>query len=212
MSRDATVALGEFVPSPDGKLLAYSLSDGGTDWRTWHVRDVATRQGSARRAALHQVSRGRRGRPIRRRCTTRAIRSAPMARAMIRNRCPCTVIAGHRRRTRIKLVYAITDHPTRYPYPHVSDDGRYLILNVYDGSQSTGIYYQKLDAQAAADAVRSCDSSTRSMPTTSSSRQSTTCSTCARRGAPNSRLIAVPARSRRCREGARRRSPRSDSR
>ena len=42
MSKDATVALGEFVPSPDGKLAAYSISDGGTDWRIWHFRDVAT--------------------------------------------------------------------------------------------------------------------------------------------------------------------------
>ena len=33
LSEDATVALGEFLPSPDGRLLAYSLSDGGTDWR-----------------------------------------------------------------------------------------------------------------------------------------------------------------------------------
>ena len=42
LSKDATVALGEFVPSPDGRTVAYSLSDGGTDWRTWHFRDVAT--------------------------------------------------------------------------------------------------------------------------------------------------------------------------
>ena len=42
LSKDATVALGEIVPSPDGKVLAYSLSDGGTDWRTWHFREVAT--------------------------------------------------------------------------------------------------------------------------------------------------------------------------
>ena len=41
-SGDATVALGEFVPSPDGRLLAYSLSDGGTDWRIVRVMDVAT--------------------------------------------------------------------------------------------------------------------------------------------------------------------------
>ncbi|HWK48314.1 MAG TPA: hypothetical protein VNR40_00440, partial [Steroidobacter sp.] len=41
-SQDATVALSEFVPSPDGRLVAYSLSDGGTDWRTWHFRDVET--------------------------------------------------------------------------------------------------------------------------------------------------------------------------
>ena len=42
LSKDATIALAEIMPSPDGKILAYSLSDGGTDWRTWHFRDVAT--------------------------------------------------------------------------------------------------------------------------------------------------------------------------
>ncbi|RYZ59734.1 MAG: hypothetical protein EOP08_15240, partial [Proteobacteria bacterium] len=39
---DATVALAEYMPSPDGRLLAYALSDGGSDWKTWHVRDVAS--------------------------------------------------------------------------------------------------------------------------------------------------------------------------
>lgn len=29
---DATVALARFEPSPDGSIVAYSLSDGGTDW------------------------------------------------------------------------------------------------------------------------------------------------------------------------------------
>ena len=38
---DATIALSQWVPSPDGKLLAYALSDGGTDWNTWHFRRVA---------------------------------------------------------------------------------------------------------------------------------------------------------------------------
>ncbi|MSR63344.1 MAG: S9 family peptidase [Planctomycetes bacterium] len=40
LSKDGTVALASFTPSPDGKALAYSLSDGGSDWRTWKVRDV----------------------------------------------------------------------------------------------------------------------------------------------------------------------------
>jgi prolyl oligopeptidase len=44
LSADGTVALMSFVPSPDGKLLAYALSDGGSDWRTWRVRDVDTGQ------------------------------------------------------------------------------------------------------------------------------------------------------------------------
>jgi prolyl oligopeptidase len=41
-SDDGTVALANVVPSRDGKLLAYGLSDGGSDWRVWHVRDVET--------------------------------------------------------------------------------------------------------------------------------------------------------------------------
>jgi prolyl oligopeptidase len=40
LSQDGTVALMSFVPSPDGRWLAYSLSDGGSDWRLWRVRSV----------------------------------------------------------------------------------------------------------------------------------------------------------------------------
>ncbi len=40
LSSDGTVALMQVVPSPDGELLAYALSDGGSDWRTWKVRVV----------------------------------------------------------------------------------------------------------------------------------------------------------------------------
>jgi prolyl oligopeptidase len=42
LSTDGTVALASFAPSSDGKLLAYGLSDGGSDWRVWKVRDVDT--------------------------------------------------------------------------------------------------------------------------------------------------------------------------
>jgi len=42
LSDDGTVALAGAVPSDDGKLLAYGLADGGSDWRTWKVRDVTT--------------------------------------------------------------------------------------------------------------------------------------------------------------------------
>jgi prolyl oligopeptidase len=40
LSEDGTVALSEAVPSPDGKLLACGLSDGGSDWHTWKFLDV----------------------------------------------------------------------------------------------------------------------------------------------------------------------------
>lgn len=41
-STDGTVALGEFEVSHDGRYVAYGVQDGGTDWRTWHVRDMRT--------------------------------------------------------------------------------------------------------------------------------------------------------------------------
>ncbi|MEA3058608.1 MAG: prolyl oligopeptidase, partial [Sphingomonadales bacterium] len=41
-SADGATALAEWTPSEDGKLLAYSIQDGGTDWRTVKVMDVAT--------------------------------------------------------------------------------------------------------------------------------------------------------------------------
>jgi prolyl oligopeptidase len=42
ISPDGSVSLAETVPSPDGKLLAYTLSEGGADWQTVHVRDIAS--------------------------------------------------------------------------------------------------------------------------------------------------------------------------
>lgn len=42
LSEDGTVALANFQPSEDGKLLAYSISRGGSDWNEILVRDVAT--------------------------------------------------------------------------------------------------------------------------------------------------------------------------
>ena len=42
LSPDGTVALRQLAMSFDGRLLAYALSDAGSDWQTWHVRDVAS--------------------------------------------------------------------------------------------------------------------------------------------------------------------------
>lgn len=42
LSRDGSVALVADVPSPDGKYLAYALSQGGSDWEVIRVMDVDT--------------------------------------------------------------------------------------------------------------------------------------------------------------------------
>jgi prolyl oligopeptidase len=41
-SEDGTVSLSDISVSPDGEYLAYSISDGGSDWRTWKVLEIDT--------------------------------------------------------------------------------------------------------------------------------------------------------------------------
>ena len=43
-SDDGTFSLGGTSISPDGKLIAYAVSDGGSDWRTWYVMDIESRE------------------------------------------------------------------------------------------------------------------------------------------------------------------------
>ena len=145
MSKDATVALGEYVPSPDGKLLAYSISDGGTDWRIWHFRDVETGKD------LPDTLRYIKFREPEWTADSRAVYYARYPQNASGAGDDSKQMSVYRHRlgsptTSDVHVYSITDHPTRYPYPYVSDDGRYLVHYVYDGRQSTGIHYQKLDA------------------------------------------------------------------
>ena len=145
MSKDATVSLGEFVPSPDGRLLAYSLSDGGTDWRTWHVRDVASGKD------LPDVLKFIKFRDVSWTADSQSIYYARYPQRPDGSGDDSRQMSVYLHKLGAgpadAQIFAITDHPTRYPFPQVSDDGRFLVLGVYDGSQSTGIYYQRLDAQ-----------------------------------------------------------------
>jgi prolyl oligopeptidase len=42
LSTDGTVALAQWEPSPDGKLVAWGIADAGSDWRTFKVVDAAS--------------------------------------------------------------------------------------------------------------------------------------------------------------------------
>ena len=146
LSADATIALGEFVPSDDGHLLAYSLSDGGTDWRTWRIRDVAS--GADLPDTLQFIK-------------FREVAWTPDRKALYYSRYP-QLPDGRGDDTKQMeiylhvlgtlqaqdtLVFRITDHPRRNPYPTVSANARFLIINVFDGYRSTGVFVQRLNEQ-----------------------------------------------------------------
>ena len=42
LSEDGTVALTRYSISEDGQYMAYGLSEAGSDWQEWHVRDIKT--------------------------------------------------------------------------------------------------------------------------------------------------------------------------
>jgi prolyl oligopeptidase len=44
LSPDGSLALSSLVPAPDGAHYAYGLSEGGSDWSTYYVRDMRTGQ------------------------------------------------------------------------------------------------------------------------------------------------------------------------
>jgi len=43
-----------------------------------------------------------------------------------------------------RLVYQVTDHPTRVPSGQVTEDGRYLIFSLFDGYETNAVYVQDL--------------------------------------------------------------------
>jgi prolyl oligopeptidase len=190
LSSDGTVALGEFLPSPDGRVVAYSLSDGGTDWRTWHFRDVETGKD------LPDILRFMKFTPI---AWTADSKSVYYPRYPT---LPDGKGDGSKQREVYRHVlgtpvesdahiFKVTDHPTRTPYVWVTDDGRYLILFLYDGSQNQGIYYRELgpDGAPVGDVVRLIDTFDADYQFVAAIDGTFYVRTSA--GAPNARLVAI---------------------
>ncbi len=140
---DATVALSRFVPSPDGRILAYALSDGGTDWDIWRFRRVADGvdlPDELRFTKFWELSWSRDSTavyysryPARTGAAAAESRGDDQAQPIVyRHRLGSEQRADER-------IYAVTDHPTRTPSASVSDDGRWLVVSLFDGYVTNGV-------------------------------------------------------------------------
>jgi prolyl oligopeptidase len=135
---DATVALADFVPDPQGRRVAYALSDAGSDWTTWHVRDAASGRDLPdllRFTKFTSVSWARDGSGF-------YYSRYPQLRDGNGDDQRQAVVYFHRLgqpQSDDRLIYAVTDSRTRVPYGTVTDDGRYLVVTVGEGTLVDGI-------------------------------------------------------------------------
>lgn len=151
---DATVALTRFVPSPDGSIVAYALADGGSDWETWRFRrvaDGADLPDELVHTKFWELSWARDGRSVYySRYAPRPGQGAAdprgddAARPAIYRHVLGTGQSEDRR------VYAVSDHPRRVPSARVTDDGRWLVISLFDGYESNGVDLLELGRDGAA--------------------------------------------------------------
>ena len=142
---DATVAIARFEPSPDGRILAYSLSDGGSDWEVWRFRrvdDGVDLPDELRFTKFWDFSWSRDGRGVwysRYPSRTAGGDDAAASRGDDRGQ---PAVYYHRLgepQSADALVYAVTGHRTRVPSARVTDDGRWLVITLFDGYQTNAI-------------------------------------------------------------------------
>jgi prolyl oligopeptidase len=153
---DGTVSLGDFKLSPDGSLVAYGLSDGGSDWNTWRVRNTASGRDT------DDVLVGTKFTPV---------SWSRDGMGFYYSRYPADAAGGYDDSKQVAVyyhllgtpqsadqqIYAITDHPTRDPYAELTPDGRFLILGIEDGYETNGLYYQRLTTARSGEEIRLLD-------------------------------------------------------
>jgi prolyl oligopeptidase len=137
-STDATIALSEFTPSVQGETVAYALSDGGTDWQVWHfrrVQDGADLTDTLRFTKFWGLAWARDGSGV----YYSRYPALPTGKGDDAGR---PAVYFHRLgspQEQDRLVYEVTNHPTRVPSARVTEDGHYLIVTLNEGSLTNGV-------------------------------------------------------------------------
>ena len=150
LSADGTVALSGLQVSPDGKLLAYSLSASGSDWQEWKVRDVETSKDLSDHlqwVKFSGVSWTRDGKGFFYSRYDEPKSDALKATNYFQK------IYFHKLGTPQSedvLVYERPDQKDWLLSGTVTEDGQYLIVTVYQGTDvKTRVYYKDLKAKDA---------------------------------------------------------------
>lgn len=151
LSKDGSVALTEYEPSPDGKYLAYALSTGGSDWEVIHVMDVATGRELPDRVRWVKFS-GISWTHDDRGFFYSRFPQPPGGKELIGQAIVDEKVYYHRlgaSQSNDRLIYRKPDLPHAYVtvgfvQRGFCDDGRYLFLSVDNGWTANELYYADL--------------------------------------------------------------------
>jgi len=136
LSKDGTVSLRESAISDDGRYFAYALSEAGSDWQVWRVKDVATGQDLP--DELHWSKAG--GGSWRKDGSGfyYTVYDAPKEGELLKAANQYEKLYFHKLGTPQSadtLVYTRNDDPDWFVGGQVTDDGHYLIISANYGDQ-----------------------------------------------------------------------------
>jgi prolyl oligopeptidase len=148
LSKDGTVRLGANELSRDGKYFAYGLSSGGSDWQEYRVMEAATRQPLADRIRWVKVSGlswhkdgffySRYPAPA---DTTKALSGSNENHRVYYHRLGTP-------QEQDDLIFEDPAHPKRFHTVRVTEDDRYLVLDISDrsvgGNDGNAVYVRDL--------------------------------------------------------------------
>jgi prolyl oligopeptidase len=151
LSKDGTVALSGYAVSQDGNYLAYGLATAGSDWQEWKVRDVRTAQDLADHLRWVKFSGASWTHDHQGFFYSRYDEPKPGAQLSGANY--FQKLYHHRLgapQSEDRLVYHRPDHKEWLFQGQVTDDGRYLIITVNQGTDpKNGSFYLDLQAPDA---------------------------------------------------------------
>ena len=143
---DGTAALSGIAPSNDGKLLAYSVAQAGSDWSEWRIRDIETGED---RTDLVQWTKFTQPQWTRDNTEFYYFRfPEPGPGKMLTAANKNAQVYLHRLgqpQSADELIYEDPAHPDWSFYPILSEDGKYLVFYVDVGDAGKNmLYYQDL--------------------------------------------------------------------
>lgn len=144
LSADGTVSLSSWVPSEDGKWLAYALSSGGSDWLEWRVRNVDTGKELADRLAWSKFSGASWSHDSRGFFYSRY--DAPLPGGRPKEVLEFQKLYYHQVGTKQSedvLICQDLDHADRGFSGSVTDDGAYLGIGVWKGTLRKNLFWVK---------------------------------------------------------------------